>query len=186
MVICGASKACINPELPISISGYGPGRVATRIHDDINVAALYLKDSVSDEAVAVLSYDMPHTHAGFIAEVQQRCAAATGMPKLSILTSSSHSHSSPTVRAHLETDPHEKKTITAFYEMVVERSVEALTAAIASAGEATVSYNTTRIRENMNRRVFFPDGRYFYQPRNKNLLPIADGPVDDELGMIYF
>ncbi|HUW55855.1 MAG TPA: neutral/alkaline non-lysosomal ceramidase N-terminal domain-containing protein [Planctomycetota bacterium] len=190
MLICGAARAEINPELPIELTGYGPGRLATRVHDDLHVAALYLEDRAGDaagERLAVLTYDMAHTGKRFIAEVQKRCAAATGLPERSILTTSSHAHSSPTVRPdRVPEGADAKRRHDAWRARVVERSVEALKAALDSAQPATVSCNATRIRENVNRRVFLPDGTYFYQPKHKYLSPVADGPVDDELGMLYF
>ena len=187
MLLCGAAKANINPDLPIALTGYGPGRVATRIHDDLHVAALYLKDETSTERVGVLTYDMTHTSTAFIAQVQKRCARATGMPERSILMTCSHAHSSPTIRPERAPDePGARERHDAWRERVYERSVEALETAVGSAVPVTVSYNATRVRENVNRRVFFPDGRFRYLPKHKYLLPVADGPVDDELGVLYF
>ena len=187
MILCGAAKANINPDLPISLIGYGPGRIATRIHDDLHVAALYLEDETSGERLAVLTYDMTHTSTPFIAEVQKRCARATGLSERSILMTCSHAHSSPTIRPERAPDePGARERHDAWRERVYERSVEALETAAGSAVPVTVSYNATRVRENVNRRVFFPDGRFRYLPKHKYLLPVADGPVDDELGVLYF
>ena len=186
MLICGAAKAEINPELPIALTGYGPGRVATRIHDDLHVAALYLEDTASGERLGLLTYDMAHTKADFIVEVQQACAAATGVREASILTTASHAHSSPTVRPERTDSPEEREKCLAWRKRVVARSAEALRAAARSGVEVKVSCNVVRVRENVNRRVFFPDGSYYYLPLHKHLLSAADGPVDDELGVLYF
>ena len=191
MLICGAAKRDINPELPIALIGYGPGRLATRIHDDIDVAVLYLEERDAagkpGERLAVLTYDMTHTSTAFIAEVQKRCAEASGLPEHAILTTVSHAHSSPTIRPDRAGDePGAKERHDAWRELVIERSVEALVEARDSAVPVTVSYNATRVRENVNRRVFFPDGSFRYLPKHKYLLPVADGPVDDELGVLYF
>lgn len=186
MLRCGAGKASITPDLPIAVMGYGPGRVATRVHDDLYVTALYLEDPASGARLGLLTYDMLDTETGFIAEVQAACAAATGLPEGAILTTSSHVHSSPTTRIDWAHGPVERERCVAWRRRVIERSVEALRSAMEGACDVTLFYNAARVRENLNRRVFFPDGRYFYQPLNKNLLPIADGPVDDELGMLFF
>ncbi len=186
MLRCGAAKESISPDLPIALTGYGPGRIATRIHDDLHVAALYLEDPASGARLGLLTYDMTHTEAEFIAEVQSACAHATGVPEASILTTASHAHSSPTVRPDRADTPVERERCLAWRRRVVERSAEALQRAVESACDVNLYYNTARLRENLNRRVFFPDGRYFYQPLQKNLLPLADGPVDDELGMLFF
>ncbi|HUV38929.1 MAG TPA: hypothetical protein VMY39_04915 [Planctomycetota bacterium] len=186
MLLAGAASACINPDLPIALTGYGPGRVASRIHDDLHVAALFLEDPVSGERMGLLTYDMAHTAGSFVAEVQQACAAATGLPARAILTTVSHAHSTPTIRPDRTDSAEERERCLAWRRRVVERSAEVLKRAVDAACEVTVCYNTTRVRENLNRRVFFPDGRYFYQPLHKHLSPVADGPVDDELGMLFF
>jgi len=186
MLLCGAAKAVINPDLPIALAGYGPGRVATHVHDDLHVAALYLEDPASRERLGLLTYDMVHTESGFIAEVQSAASRATGIPETSLLTTVSHAHSSPTVCPARTDGPVERERCLAWRRLVVERSAEAMKHAAGSACPVNVYYNTARVRENVNRRVFFPDGRYFYQPLQKNLLPVADGPVDDELGMLFF
>jgi neutral ceramidase len=191
MLLCGAAKAVISPDLPIHVMGYGPDNVATRVHDDLHVAVLFLEDRPGDRAaakrVAVLTYDLVTLDAAFVAEVQTRCAEATGLSPRSILTTASHAHSTPTVRPRRSRrGPQTPGFVQAYRERVIDRSVEALTQAVDEAVEVHFHYNYTRVRENLNRRVFFPDGQYFYQPRQKSLLPVADGPVDDELGMLYF
>lgn len=191
MLLCGAAKLNTNPDLPIHLVGYRPDLVATAIHDDLHVAALFLEDRPeggdAGQRVAVLTYDLATLDAEFVAELQNRCAAATGLPERSVLTTVSHSHSTPTVRPHRSTpgsaSPRYQK---GYRERVINRSVEALEEAVRSAVEVQVYYNYSRIRENLNRRVFFPSGEYYYQPKQKNLLAVADGPVDDEIGMVYF
>ena len=186
MLLAGAATVEISPEVPIALTGYGPGRVARAIHDDLHVAALYLEDPVSGERLGLLTYDMAHTEAGFIAEVQQACAAETGLPETAVLTTVSHAHSSPTIRPDRTDSPQEREKCLAWRKRVVARSAEALARARNDAVRVEVYMNTTRVRENINRRVFFPDGTYYYQPLHKHLSPVADGPVDDELGMLFF
>jgi hypothetical protein len=188
MLICGAAKANINPELPTHLYGYRDNLIATKIHDDLHVAALYLKNG--KERLALLTYDVIVLNAALVDEIQTRCAKETGLPARAILTTVSHSHSTPMSKKFTQKVKGAKQDrlneINAFNALLIERSVEALKAAIGGAEPATCSYNTTRIRENLNRRAFFPSGQYFYQPKQKNLLPLCDGIVDDELGVLFF
>lgn len=190
MLTCGAAKAVINPPLPCTLSGYMP-RVATHIHDNLHCAALYLQHG-SDQLV-LLTYDTIAVHASFCDEVQTAVHQATGIPKLNIFLTASHTHSSPRVGMTVEQvkkapakDRKLLQNLVKYHRRVVAGSVEAAKKAKQAAEPVSVLYNTGRIRENMNRRAFFPSGQYFYQPKQKNLLPLCDGYVDDELLVVYF
>ena len=84
MLLCGAAKANINPDLPVRLMGYRDSLVSNKIHDDLHVAALYLKHG--KERVALLTYDMIMLNAALVEEIQTQCAKAAGMPPRSILT----------------------------------------------------------------------------------------------------
>ena len=183
MLLCGAAKREINPDLPVKLVGYGPHHYGYSIHDDLEVNCIYLKRG--DAEIALLAYDSETTDAEFVAEIQAACAAETGLAERSILATVTHCHSTPLIRrrrAFGETtglnEPYRAR--------VIERSREVLSEAVSAAVPVKASYNCARVRENLNRRVFFPDGTYFYQPKHKNLLSVADGPVDDELGVVFF
>ncbi|HTL53403.1 MAG TPA: neutral/alkaline non-lysosomal ceramidase N-terminal domain-containing protein [Planctomycetota bacterium] len=190
MLMCGAAKAVINPPLPAVLAGYLP-RTATKVHDDLHVAAIYLKQG--PDPVLLLTYDTIAIHAGFCDEVQAAVHAETGIPLRNIFLTCSHTHSSPrvgvtpeAVKAAPKERRKEMEQLAKYHQRVVVGSVEAARDAKKSAEPANVFYNTTRIRENLNRRAFFPSGQYFYQPKQKNLLPLCDGIVDDELAVIFF
>jgi hypothetical protein len=189
MLHCGAAKANINPELPIHLCGYRSDLLSRKVHDDLYVAAIYLKNG--KERLALLTYDVISLNAAAILEIRTRCAEATGIPAAAILTTSSHSHSTPLAWKTdgddlLRTPKEWLGNMKKFVDRIVERSVKALKEAVATAEPAAVHYNTAHIRENLNRRAFFPSGQYFYQPKQKNLLPLCDGMADDELGVIFF
>jgi neutral ceramidase len=189
MLQCGAAKANIDPELPTHLYGYRDTLVAHKIHDSLHVAAMYLESN--GERLALLTFDAICFRASLIEKIQQACAQATGLPPRAILTTVSHCHSTPyavgenpwpTATENDPRTPPAKK----YAERVIAQSVKALKDAIAAAEPATLSYNTSHIRENLNRRAFFPSGQYFYQPKQKNLLPLCDGIADDELGVLFF
>ena len=189
MLHCGAAKAKITPELPIHLCGYRHDLVAHKVHDDLHVAAIYLKNG--KERLALLTYDVVSLNAAAILEIRTRCSEATGIPANTILTTVSHSHSTPlawrvTEAKHVIVAKEWLGGMKTFVDRIVERSVKALKEAVAAAEPATIQYNTAHIRENLNRRTFFPSGQYFYQPKQKNLLPLCDGMTDDELGVIFF
>lgn len=194
MLHCGAAKAGISPDLPINLAGYRNNLVSEKVHDDLHVVALFFKNGKNgkngksaNEQSALLTYDLIDLDAEFVAEVQQKCSEATGIPARSVLTSASHSHSTPSIMARrFKPDSPQLAASQQFRQRVIERSVKALTDAQQRAEPCAVLYNTARIRENLNRRAFFPSGQYFYQPKQKNLLPLCDGIVDEELGIVFF
>jgi neutral ceramidase len=181
MLNCGAAKATITPpEWPVYLSGYG-ARLSNACHDDVWVTALYLEQG--DEKFVVLTYDMISNSEEFIEEVQKACSEVTGLPERKHMLTASHVHSTPSIQA----GGRSSETFSqAFRDRVLAASVEATREAVENAESVTVQYNTTHIRENLNRRVFFPDGQYYYQPKQKHLKAIGTGHVDDELGVIFF
>ncbi len=184
MLHCGSAKACINPELPVILVGYDV-IPATGIHDDLHVTALYLDDG--HEKLAVLTYDTMTTNSEFVAAVQEACGSATGINPEKILLTVSHCHSTPSVRKSRSVGKLGDGVYKEGYQdFVVKRSVEALQEAVGRAEPVTVHYNSTRVQENINRRVFFPGGTHYYQPKQKNLTGLSDGYVDEELLVIFF
>jgi len=180
MLKCGAAKATITPpEWPVYLSGYG-ARKSTAAHDDLWVTALYLEQE--DESFVVLTYDSIDSGEVFIETVQKACAAATGLPYRKHMLTFSHTHSSPSINKERSAETFTQS----FYDRVIAASAEAAKEAVGNAEPVTVQYNTTHIRENLNRRIFFPDGQYYYQPKQKMLKEVATGHVDDELGVIFF
>lgn len=184
MLLCGSARACINPELPVNLVGYDV-IPATGIHDDLKVTALYLDDG--HEKLAVLTYDAETTNYEFVSAVQEACGRATELSPEKILLTVSHAHSTPTVRKRRSTGEMARGVYKEGYqEFVVKQSVEALKEAIGRAEPVTVHYNSTRVQENINRRVFFPGGTFYYQPKQKNLTGLSDGYVDEELLVVFF
>lgn len=185
MLLCGAAKACITPDLPINLAGYRPDLIATGVLDDLFATALYVESG--GEGAVLIAMDTISVDAEFVAEVQAGVAKATGLPARAVFTTASHSHSTPRVRKARENESAEVRAqCEAYRSRVVNGCVEAAHKAKAGAEEVTAHYNTARIRENLNRRVFFPGGEYFYQPKQKNLLPLADGYTEEELGFVFF
>src|SRR5579862_6797448 len=165
MLLCGAAKAKITPDLPIHLCGYRNDLVSHKVHDDLHVAAIYLKSG--KERLALLTYDVISLNAAAILEIRTRCGEATGIPADAILTTVSHSHSTPLAwrvadAKHVIVAKEWLGDMAKFVDRIVERSVKALKEAVAMAEPAAIHYNTAHIRENLNRRTFFPSGQYFY------------------------
>ena len=95
MLTCGAAKRDINPDLPVNLAGYRSDLVATDVHDNLHVAALYL--ACEDERAALLTFDTIGLPAEFVSELQQACANAVGISPRSVLTTASHTHSGPRI-----------------------------------------------------------------------------------------
>jgi len=185
MLTCGAAKKVITPALPIHLAGYRDDLIATGVNDDLHVTANYFDDGQGK--ALLLTFDLIHIKQDFIAEVQAACAKATGLPPRSILTTSSHSHSTPFINKPNEKDPPEiQERAARFRALVIDRAAQTAGEAQNKAEPVSVAYNYTRIRENINRRIFFPGGEYFYQPKQKVLQAIEDGYIEEELFFMFF
>jgi len=188
MLKCGAAKASINPpEFPIHLMGYRSDLQANAVHDDISVTALFLEDETG-EKVVVLTYDMITNSTRFVDLVQAACAKVSGLDPRKHIMTVSHSHSTPTVNlgGYSDGDEIAPQFNQAFHDRVIQASAEATKEAVANADTVTVQYNTARIRENINRRIFFPNGQYYYQPKQKSLKDLSEGYIDEELLVVFF
>ncbi|HKC50728.1 MAG TPA: hypothetical protein VKF60_08040 [Myxococcota bacterium] len=95
MILAGAARIDITPELGVPLMGYG-ARVggATAVADRIHARALAL-ESLSGHSILVVSAELCLITSAQANDLRRRIAARTGLPADAILVACSHTHSGP-------------------------------------------------------------------------------------------
>src|SRR4051794_3590001 len=139
----GAATASLAPPMPVYSGGFGLSPPITRVHDPIEARALYV--SHGKHAVAIAVVDAQAWFAGYqegadLGITGAREAAAKriggGMTAADIIVQSTHSHAAPTLEGIWGPVP------PAYLKLVRDRSVDALTAAAASARRARLQWGS--------------------------------------------
>jgi neutral ceramidase len=94
MMRAGVSVRDITPDVGVSLSGFGHGRLSTGIRDRLHVRALAIIDT-NDVPAVLISTDLLTMTAQQIADVRTRLSSA--IPHTLLLITHSHTHSGPSV-----------------------------------------------------------------------------------------
>ena len=129
------TPAVDNPQRPVWLAGYGPGRQATKVHDPIMVRALVLRDG--DDKIAIACADL----VGLQYPAVQQIRAALKDYRY-VLVSSTHNHEAPDVIgiwgrtfAHCGVDDD-------YLQRVVTQTIAAIRQAEKQLAPATAHYGT--------------------------------------------
>jgi hypothetical protein len=153
----GFATADVTPDVngpnPVWIAGYGQNRRATGVHDPLFVRAVVLHDGkkkIALAAVDVVGIQYPTTQ-----EIRKRLEGFDY-----VLVSSTHNHEGPDVLGLWGPSPFKSGVDPAYLQLIVDRVVEAVKKADATAKSATGEYGTaddpTLLRD--SREPHVPDG----------------------------
>ena len=172
----------ISPELGANICGYAPGQSAVTMHDPLYACGLALDDG--DRKALIVSFDLLGLDGFVIRDMRAKCAAAFGTPQEFVFFACTHNHSGPESVRRLNLPD----SVNAPYLEMLERrlleSVKSLERA--QWHECNVMFNSVSCDENYNRRFVTSDNYASFTPHRRVLAPIADGPADKELGLLFF
>ena len=185
-MLVGVSKQVITPRVGSPLFGYKQNFYSTGVYDDLEIGAIYFDDGKNK--CALLTYDLISLKKKQIRCIQETCSQTSGIDPGYILITASHNHSGPPIHGFWfwESESESRFDVAKYFDRVVEKSAEALKDAQNSVEEIDVFYNCGYVKQNINRDIILPDGRYFYLPNHKYLQSFARGPVDQELGIVYF
>lgn len=165
----GTAQVVITPQTNMWMAGYAARKKpAEGKVQELFAKALALEDSAGTRMVIVTT-DLIGILPSLRASIEQKAAAAHGLPPEALLLNASHTHSGPEYRIR-EGREQEARDYTAFLE---DRLMEVIAAALASVQPASVSWSRARCGFAMNRRLPTAKG---YQNA-----PNPDGPVDHEV-----
>lgn len=170
-------KKVITPPIGTKLAGYAANDISRRIHDDLYVCGLALDDG--RKKVLMLSFDLLGLDQDWVKHLRSASAEIMQCPEEDVILSCTHTHQGPHTRS-LPERPLDLPYLADLLEWVKE-GVRSL------AGNwqpCDIYFHSQNTPININRRVIRPDNRCIYLPRRRMLKPLADGPVDPELGLL--
>jgi hypothetical protein len=182
----GFGSAIITPPTPVQLAGFIEDQLATEVHDDLEVRAVYLSGPLG--TVCLLVCDLLGMSAGFADPVRDSVAAALGLDRAAVLTACVHTHAGPSTMAFSERIGW--RTPEGYKETLVERCVTAARQAAAAAAPASLRGGRWPLPDGLsiNRRglpysptfavldVFGSDGARLGTLANVAVHPVALGP----------
>ena len=169
----------ITPEVGVDAAGYGENMFTVRIHDDLKLSILLLDDG--DRKGAVLGYDLLGLDKPFVQKIRKDVAARLGCPEANVILSCTHTHSGPHSRS-LGHIPAKMDYIEKLYRWTEEGVAKAMT----DWQEADTYFYSCKCDVNYNRRYLDGSNHCIYLPGHRSMEVIANGFVDQELGMLIF
>ncbi len=171
-LMAGFGKADISPNHPVATiyTRSDPAKRTGKIADRLYARTTYL--SCGAQQVAIISCDLLGVDGDFCSRLRRRISAF-GIPEANIAINSSHTHTSPQtifLRGVLMADDE-------YMQMLGERVVESVKAAMGSAEKALIGYGTVETNLNVNRIKI---GRL----RDINDLDAPSGPVDGRVKVV--
>ena len=100
MLDVGFGAALITPPTPVQLAGFADDQMATEVHDDLEVRAMYVRGQLG--AVCLVVCDLLGMSRSFARPVRESVAAALGLELGAVLTSCVHTHAGPSTIAGSE------------------------------------------------------------------------------------
>ena len=154
----GLARVKITPEQPIFMAGYASrDRPFASVHDDLYAKALVLVDEQGTRA-ALVTTDLIGLTAEIADPIRQRLEKQTGIPASSVLLSSSHTHTGPTLS--LDGTPRDGRTLAdtertvAYTRQLQDKLVNVVVEAAKEPQPVRLSWGVGVINFVMNRREF--------------------------------
>jgi len=174
-------KKVITCRIGDDLGGYGKGITSVAIHDDLFLRGLCMDDG--GKRVLMLSYDLVGIDMPDLEKIRGIVKEELGLEAVDVIISCTHNHSGPHSRWERAT-PLNERYMEDLFRWTREAVSELRDAAFR---EVDVYFYGKHCKENLNRRVVaLEDNTARFLPSFKELLPLADGITDDELGIIAF
>jgi hypothetical protein len=157
----GLARVKITPEQPVWMAGYASrDRPYESVHDELEAKALVLADGQGTRAVLVTT-DLIGLSAEVADPIRRRIEEATGIPATSVILSSSHTHTGPTIS--LDPTPREGRQLAdtertvAYTKSLQDKLVGLAADAAKELRPARLAWNVGVVHFVMNRREFTTD-----------------------------
>lgn len=157
----GLASACITPDRPLAMGGYGP-RISQGVLDDLYAKALAIQWG-DDEPAVLVTMDLLFLRAPVAEAFTAEILAATGLKRHQLLLNMSHTHSGPLVGLTADLDSFgvpadQRPPVAAYTEKLQKQLVQLVAAALADRNPARLSWGTGRAEFAMNRRLKTANG----------------------------
>ena len=150
----GVARESITPPLGTILFGYPQKRLATEVHDGLNVTAFAFKSG--EERLIMISADICVLEEDECDIIANEISAATGIPADRITFSATHTHSGPTPKDLVGWD---EKNVDYIVNILRPKSKKAALNAISNMKEALMGVGTTNSLVGINRRERSLDGK---------------------------
>ena len=157
----GLARVKITPEQPVWMSGYASrNKPFESVHDDLFAKALVLVDARGARA-ALVTTDLIGLSRDIADPIRRRIEEQTGIPANSVILSSSHTHTGPTLS--LDAEPREGRSLAdnertvAYTKAVQDKLVQVVADAAKDPQPASLSWSVGVVHFVMNRREFTVD-----------------------------
>lgn len=157
----GLARVKITPEQPVWMSGYASrNKPFESVHDNLFAKALVLVDAKGNRA-ALVTTDLIGLSAEIAGPIRRRIEELSGIPATSVILSSSHTHTGPTLSLDLE--PREGRSLAdnertvAYTKAVQDKLVQLVADAAKDPQPASLSWSVGVVHFVMNRREYTVD-----------------------------
>ncbi len=174
----GIYRINITPPVGIGLAGMGKGHIAKDVHDNLFATSLYLEDA--HEAICIVACDLLGIDIEITKKVKEILKEKINPENLVI--AASHTHYGPSTRFILPYPEVNKKYI----EELCEKISFSVLKAREKSKKVKIGYGNGFMKGIVNRRIIFPDGRYYNYYEHPELLKFAKGICDYEIGVVYF
>ncbi|MCI0387414.1 MAG: hypothetical protein MOB07_01415 [Acidobacteria bacterium] len=185
----GAAAVLITPPTGAPLAGYYYKRLSDGVLDDLYSKAVVVERDGTRAAIVVL--DLISLPRGVVEAARKLIEAQTGIPGANVMIGATHTHTSPVVsdnrtRGMLDGgDTEPALRYTAALPALIAQSVAEADKRLAPArGSAAIAREG---EVSFNRRFWMRDGSVGWNPPklDKNIIRAA-GPIDPEIGFLYF
>jgi len=157
----GLARVKITPEQPVWMAGYASrNKPFESVHDELFAKALVLVDARGARA-ALVTTDLIGLSRDIADPIRRRIEEQTGIPATSVILSSSHTHTGPTLS--LDPEPREGRSLAdnertvAYTRSVQDKLVQVVADAAKDPQPARLSWSVGVVHFVMNRREFTVD-----------------------------
>jgi hypothetical protein len=164
------------------MAGYRRGHHSVAKLDDLYMNGLCVDDG--HNRILIISFDLIGMDEAIIRRNRRSCAQLLGVPESHVLFSCTHTHSGPHTRSLNTEDSQLNLPYIEKLELAIQEEVTKLSTALFT--DCKVGFYSALCDENRNRRYTTADNCASFLPYRLEMRPLAKGPVDQELGIIYF
>ena len=175
-------KTDISPEVGSLICGYAPNQVSVEKHDPLFAVGLAMDDGRSRSLL--VSLDLLGLDGATVRDLRGKLSRKLGTEESAVMLACTHNHSGPESCRRLNLPDSVNQPYLDFLEKSLMESVASLESA--KWRVCRVSYASSSVDENYNRRFVTPDNSASFVPHRRTLIPLCDGQADKELGLLFF
>jgi hypothetical protein len=193
----GAARVDISPPLGTQLAGdIGLLRPVEEIKDPLHASALVVEDARGRKA-CILSLDLTLLTKRWVTPIREAAVERFGFDPDTVMVCATQTHSAPAfghafAECECEYIPDDARWLLGgdddYHPLVVEKSLEAITAAVARLEPVQVgAVSGIEARSAFNRRFVMRDGAATTHPPTANpRIRYSEGPIDPEVGVVCF